>query len=156
MGLGLAALVAPFRIRTPPVMIAAVGLATILPLALLWDGLLSRVDGPFLVLAFVPLVRAVALSLRGSRQAPEPDARRPRRLWLRLAAGVAGLVIGAEILVLGTRGMVDGLGLSETLFGFLVVAAAVSVEEVVLEMLPAHRGDPEISVGNALGRSSSC
>ncbi len=32
-----------------------------------------------------------------------------------------------------------------------MVAAAVSFEEVVLEMLPAHRGHPEISVGNALG-----
>jgi len=46
---------------------------------------------------------------------------------------------------------VEDLGISETAFGLLVVAAAVSVEEVVLEMLPAHRGHPEISVGNALG-----
>lgn len=45
----------------------------------------------------------------------------------------------------------EGLGISETAFGLLVVAAAVSFEEVVLEMLPAHRGHPEISVGNALG-----
>lgn len=151
VGLGLAAIVAPFEVRTPPVMLGAVGLATILPLGLLWDGSLSRADGAFLLLAFVPLVGAVALSLRRGRQVPEPSARRPRRLWLRLAAAVAGLVIGAEVLVLGTRGIVDGLGLSETLFGFLAVAAAVSFEEVVLEMLPAHRGHPEISVGNALG-----
>ena len=49
--------------------------------------------------------------------------------------------------------MVDELDLSETLFGLLVVAAAVSFEEVVLEMVPAHRGHPEISVGNVLGTS---
>jgi cation:H+ antiporter len=41
--------------------------------------------------------------------------------------------------------------LSETVFGLLVVAAAVSFEEVVLEALPAFRGFPELSVGNALG-----
>lgn len=67
------------------------------------------------------------------------------------SGGVGGLVVGAECLVFGTRGIVEGLGISETAFGLLVVAAAVSFEEVVLEMLPAHRGQPEISVGNALG-----
>jgi len=36
-------------------------------------------------------------------------------------------------------------------FGLLVVAAAVSFEEVVLEALPAYRGFPELRIGNALG-----
>ena len=37
------------------------------------------------------------------------------------------------------------------MFGLLIVGAAVSFEEVVLEALPAFRGFPELSVGNALG-----
>ena len=65
--------------------------------------------------------------------------------------GIAGLVVGAELLVLGTGRVVDELGVSETVFGLLAVAAAVSFEEVVLEALPAYRGFPELSVGNALG-----
>ena len=65
--------------------------------------------------------------------------------------GLIGLVVGAELLAFGTRRVVDGLGLSETVFGLLVVAAAVSFEEIVLEALPAFRGYPELSVGNALG-----
>ena len=51
----------------------------------------------------------------------------------------------------GTHRTVSELGLSETVFGLLVVAAAVCAEELVLEMLPAYRGFPELSVGNALG-----
>jgi len=151
IGVGLAAVVAPFSVRTPRPMLLAVAAATVLPVGLLADGLLSRIDGVLLVVAFVPLVAVVALSARRAGQAPEPDAVRPRRLWLRLLVGLVGLVVGAEVLVFGTRGIVDGLGVSETVFGLLVVAAAVSFEEVVLEMLPAHRGHPEISVGNALG-----
>jgi cation:H+ antiporter len=53
--------------------------------------------------------------------------------------------------VFGTERIVTELGFSETVFGLLVVAAAVSFEEVVLEALPAFRGFPELSVGNALG-----
>ncbi len=151
IGIGLAALVAPFSVRTPRPVLLAAAVATILPVALLADGMLSRADGAILLAAFVPLVSTVALSVRRGGQTPEPEGERPRRLWPRLLAGLAGLVVGAEILVLGTRGIVEGLGFSETLFGLLVVAAAVSFEEVVIEMLPAHRGHPEISVGNALG-----
>ena len=70
---------------------------------------------------------------------------------LRVLAGLAGLLLGAELLVFGTGRVVDELGFSETVFGLLVVGAAVSFEEVVLEALPAFRGFPELSVGNALG-----
>ena len=151
VGVGLAAVVAPFSVRTPAPMLVAAAVAAVLPVVLLGDGTLTRADGVVLVLAFVPLLAAVVLSARRAGQVPEPDAVRPRRLWPRLLVGLGGLVVGAEILVFGTRGIVDGLGVSETVFGLLVVAAAVSFEEVVLEMLPAHRGHPEISVGNALG-----
>lgn len=60
-------------------------------------------------------------------------------------------MVGAELLVFGTERIVGDLGFSESTFGLLVVAAAVSFEEVVLEALPAFRGFPELSVGNALG-----
>jgi len=107
VGLGLAAVVAPFSVRTPrPILVVAV-LATAFPVALLADGTLSRTDGALLVLAFVPLVGVLVVSARRAGRAPEPDAERPRRLWLRLVAGIAGLVVGAEVLVLGTRGIVE-------------------------------------------------
>jgi cation:H+ antiporter len=102
------------------------------------------------VAVFAPLVALVVLrSPRGER--PAEPAGRPRRLALRVLAGLAGLLVGAELLVFGTGRIVREAGLSETVFGLLVVGAAVSFEEVVLEALPAFRGFPELSVGNALG-----
>jgi cation:H+ antiporter len=147
-GLGAAAVVAPFAIRPPTPMLAAGVVATALAIALAADGRLSRLDGAILLAAFVPLVAAVVLG-----RPPTAAARgeRPRLLALKLAAGLAGLVAGAELLVFGTERVVSQLGLSETTFGLLVVGAAVSFEEVVLEALPAFRGFPELSVGNALG-----
>lgn len=149
VGLGVAALVAPFSVRTPPALLATAGTATALAITLSADGALSRIDGAVLVLAFPPLVAILLRSRRGP--APAREGTRPDRLALRLGAALVGLVAGAELLVFGTGRVVDEIGLSETVFGLLVVAAAVSFEEVVLEALPAYRGFPELSVGNALG-----
>ncbi len=154
-GLGIAALVAPFHVRPPARLLAAGAMATALAVGLAADGTLTRLDGAVLLAAWPPLVALIATAVRGAAApAPAPDdgdapAGRPRPLPLLLA--FAGLVVGAELLVLGTERIVSELSLSETLFGLLVVAAAVSFEEVVLEALPAFRGFPELSVGNALG-----
>jgi cation:H+ antiporter len=151
VGLGIAALIAPFRVRPPAVLLAAGAVATALSIALAADGTLSRVDGALLVAVFVPLVALVFL--RSPRSAATPGERPPppRYLVARVIAGLAGLLVGAELLVFGTERIVSAAGFSETVFGLLVVAAAVSFEEVVLEALPAFRGFSELSVGNALG-----
>jgi cation:H+ antiporter len=104
----------------------------------------------------VPLVAAIVIfrprsADRAAAEGEGESAEKPRFLVLRVLAGLAGLVVGAELLVFGTRRVVDELGFSETVFGLLVIGAAVSFEEVVLEALPAFRGFPELSVGNALG-----
>lgn len=150
-GLGIAGLVAPFAVRPPAALLAAAGIATGLCIAVAADGTLTRVDGGVLLAAFAPLVAAVVLWRPAARTPPEDVPARPPRLAVRILGGLAGLVIGAELLVFGTERIVSDLGLSETVFGLLVVGAAVSFEEVVLEALPAFRGFPELSVGNALG-----
>lgn len=147
LGLGLAAATAPFSLATPRRAVIAAVLAALLAVALTLDGSLSRRDGAALVIAFPPLL---ALLVTG-RQPREPSGTRPDRLALRLGAGLAGLLVGAELLVFGVERTVEGLGVSETLFGLVVVGAAVSLPEIVLELLPAYRGQPETSIGNALG-----
>lgn len=151
VGLGTAALIAPFAVRPPVTLLAAAAVATALSITLAADGRLSRLDGALLLASFSPLVAAVVL------RRPQTEARagdrpvRPTLLVLKVVGGLVGLVAGAELLVFGTQRVVSELGFSETVFGLLVVAAAVSLEEVVLEALPALRGFPELSVGNALG-----
>jgi cation:H+ antiporter len=151
VGLGTAALIAPFAVRPPVTLLAAAAVATALSIALAADGRLSRLDGALLLAFFFPLV--VAVVLRRPQTEPRAGERpvRPKLLVLKVVGGLVGLVIGAELLVFGTQRVVSELGFSETVFGLLVVAAAVSFEEVVLEALPAFRGFPELSVGNALG-----
>jgi cation:H+ antiporter len=150
LGLGLAALVAPFHVRPPATLLLLAAGGALLPSLLALDGRITRLDGAILLAAFAPCV-AVLLRLRRNPAAAPATGTRPPRLVPRLLAALAGLLVGAELLVWGTQRTVSELGLSETVFGLLVVAAAVCLEELVLEMLPAYRGFPELSVGNALG-----
>jgi cation:H+ antiporter len=150
-GLGVAGVVAPFAVRPPLALLGSGAIATVLAIALCADGTLTRFDGAVLLAAFAPLVAVMLHARRADAGAPVDRSDAPPRRWLRLGAGLAGLMLGAELLVFGTARVVGELGFSETVFGLLVVAAAVSFEEVVLEALPAFRGFPELSVGNALG-----
>jgi cation:H+ antiporter len=150
LGLGLAGVVSPFRVAPPLRLLAATALGIALAAALMLDGRLGRGDGVLLLGGFAVLLVALvlpALRAAGGERSGEP--RRPHVVTALVA--LAGLIAGAELLVLGTERIVDGLGVGATFFGLIVVAAAVSLEELVLEMLPAYRGAPEISVGNALG-----
>jgi cation:H+ antiporter len=151
VGLGTAALIAPFSIAPPVTLLAAAMGATLVAILVTADGRLSRVDGVLLLVAFAVLLAAVILR-RPPVDAPAVEASaRPKYLPLKVIGALVALVGGAELLVFGTQRIVDDLGLSETVFGLLIVGAAVSFEEVILEALPAFRGFPELSVGNALG-----
>lgn len=73
------------------------------------------------------------------------------RFVARIGVAIAGLIIGSELLIEGTKDLLQGLGWSATIFGSIVVAIAISLEEGLLELVPAHHGHPEISVGNVVG-----
>jgi cation:H+ antiporter len=150
LGLGLAGLVAPFTVRPPHAMLLGAAVAAGLSSALAFDGALTRLDGAVLLAAFPALVAVVLRGLRTGDAAPR-EGTRPRHLLRIVALAAAGVVLGAELLVWGTERVVGETGVDETTFGLLVVAAAVSLEELVIEMLPAYRGFPELSVGNAVG-----
>jgi cation:H+ antiporter len=150
LGLGLAGLVAPFRVRPPAPMLSAALGAAVLCAVLAADGALTRLDGALLLAAFPLLVAVLLHALRAERPA-EREAAARGSLLVPVLLAVAGVVVGAELLVWGTGRVVGETGIDETTFGLLVVAAAVSLEELVIEMLPAYRGFPELSVGNALG-----
>lgn len=72
-----------------------------------------------------------------------------------LAVGIIGgtvaILLGAEIFNWSVQHILAGFGWGVTLFETVVVAAAVSFEEVPRMLVPARRGHAEISIGNILG-----
>jgi cation:H+ antiporter len=164
--IGVAALAGPLRVqmslifREAPLMVAA-GLT--LPL-LAWDGVVSRLDGALLSLAFAGYLAFVVRSARrepGSVKAEfaefeAAEDRAPER-GTRLrdaglaAAGLATLVVGAQLLVGAAVFFARSVGISEVVVGLTVVAIGTSLPELATSAVAAARGEADIALGNVIG-----
>jgi len=66
-------------------------------------------------------------------------------------AGLVLLIIGAEFLVRGASKLARAVGLSPLIIGLTIVAFGTSAPELVVSGVAAHRGNPGLAVGNAIG-----
>jgi cation:H+ antiporter len=162
--LGITALVCPITVNFSlirfdgPVLVGASVLA----------GLLIRLDllAPPAGLGLVGLLAAytgfnIRTSRRDasavrSRESPSEVPRRSRSAWLDAAlvlAGLAGLTLGARLLVHAATEIALGFGVTEAVIGLTIVALGTSLPELVTCLVAALRGHPDIAAGNAIGSS---
>ncbi|MFN3499586.1 MAG: sodium:calcium antiporter, partial [Pannonibacter indicus] len=93
----------------------------------------------------------------GKKEEAEEDdehAPVPMPLWMQLAyiaGGLAGLVIGADLLVRGATSIARGYGISEAVIGLTIVAVGTSLPELATSAIAAFRRHSEIAIGNVLG-----
>lgn len=71
--------------------------------------------------------------------------------FLLLLAGLALLTLGGEVLIRGASSIARLAGLSPAVIGLTVVAMGTSLPELVVCLLAAFRGEPDIAVGNVIG-----
>lgn len=133
--------------------------AAILPIALLLDGALTRIDGLILIAFFLYYVDWL-LDHKQESHHPTPLGHHSpanRRLWVLLRdaglaiAGVALIIAAALGLVLAARFFAGELGVSLTLIGLLVVGFGNALPEVYFAALSARRGDTGLILGNLMG-----
>ncbi len=156
-GLGTVLLLVPMEVNIPKAAPLAMWVV-LLPFAgVLWnDGTVSRGEGMLLVLVAAGVLgwlsrRSPALlSAHWDAALESGQLARAKALGL-LALGVAGLLVGAELVVQGTFALISSLGVSETVFGMTVVVIGESLEEAARVLAPARRGHPEIAWGNVVG-----
>jgi cation:H+ antiporter len=160
--LGLSALIRPiaFERRTLRFDLPAMTGASLALWLLALDGSLSRFDGTILCLGGVAYTAGIIWT---SRREPEPvqadyeaAVEGSRRLVLRgltLLAGIALVLVGAELLVDGSTEVARSLDVSEALIGLTVIAIGTSAPELVTTLTSTVRGDRDIAVGNLLGSS---
>lgn len=70
---------------------------------------------------------------------------------LLLVAGLALLVVGAEVLVRGAARLAAAAGISSLVIGLTVVAYGTSAPEMSVSLLATLGGQPDIAIGNVVG-----
>jgi cation:H+ antiporter len=162
--LGVAAFIAPVPVaasvirREVPLAVGAVLLFGVL--ALLGLGV------PAAVVLAVACAAALWLLVRWARSAPpDPvqadDVREmtggpppPGRWWveaIRALLGLAGVLTGAEMLVIGASAAAAAAGVSEAVIGFTLVAIGTSLPELMTTVQAQRRGESELVIGNLFG-----
>lgn len=160
--LGVAALVRPMRVRVQLVrreMPVMIGVSLVL-VAMLLDGTVSRVEGAILVLgAVVYTLASYRIARRsedteGAREFAEALPAAPGRVvssLLALAGGFAALLVGANLLIRGAVAVAGALGVSETVIGLSVVAIGTSLPELATSVMASARDEPDVAFGNVVG-----
>ena len=104
---------------------AATLVVTSAPVILLLDGGLSRLDGVILLIVALIYSRISELSRRRNKPMTKPSRYAG---WI-IAAGLLGLLVGADLLTLSLSGLAQALVLPVELVGLLILALVLSASE---------------------------
>lgn len=152
-GLGLGALVAPVAVVPTRTHRAAVGLMVVLPVVLalvVADGSLSRIDGGVL-LALAPIAIVGLWWVGRGEQEPMAAAPATSRVGTWAFIGFLMMMSGAGLLESAARGAIERLDTRNLAIGMVVIAMALSLEELPRMWVPVWRGRPELAVANVTG-----
>lgn len=155
---GLAALIAPIAARAEDykrdltVMIAAsvilLGLGT-------WGGI-SRFSGAAIFVALITYLTWAAMTARDRNHEPDegdiPGWRSNTGVAIALVVvGLAGLFLGANLLVGAAIDIARVFGLSEAVIGLTIVAVGTSLPELATSVAAAIRRHSDVALGNIVG-----
>lgn len=116
--------------------------------------MLSRFDGVVLLLLFAGFLWYLFRDAgRGSEPSGIEEAPVPPKkgIWLLIAAGLAGLILGGRMVVTNAVSIASVLGMSEKLIGLTIVAGGTSLPELATSVMAAYRKNVDIAVGNVIG-----
>ena len=160
--LGAAALAAPILVRwralNPMLLVLIAGTVAVIVMGL--DGVLSRLEGVVLLLAFVATI-AYAM-LRSPHETPALQeeiagfARTGTDLGLnllRFVAAAALLYFGSRLVVVNAPIMGAAMGMTMLLTGLIPVAIGTALPEVAAAVFAARRGQGDMVIGHVIGSS---
>lgn len=152
--LGVSALIAPLVLPGRKLWrdLAFMLVATAAVWIMLLDGTISRLDGVILVAGLLAFLTTAFIA--GSGHPPEAGHETMGQSWMPWALtglGLAGLVIGARLLVDSATTIAETFGVPEAVIGLTIVAVGTSLPELATSVIAAFRKHTEIAVGNVVG-----
>ncbi len=161
--LGLTALICPLKIGSQairfdaPLMLGVV----ILPVWVLYDRLVTRVEGGGLFMLIIFYTVAVIRRAKRSPEDPQVLAEYEHGLpkvlkhaafdVVFIVSGIVLLIFGSKWLIYGSVTIAKAYGISEAFIALTVIAAGTSTPELAASLVAAFRKQPDIAVGNLIG-----
>lgn len=114
---------------------------------------ITRLGGIILLVLFIWFLTN---TFRHAKEHPEEAENEAKPLGIGLAllflfAGLAGLVVGGEMIVKSAVQIATNLGVSEAVIGLTVVALGTSLPELATSAMAAFKHNCDIALGNVIG-----
>lgn len=161
--LGIAAVIKPIKItddtirkELPLCMLITVLLAVLFIDTLIGGGIvnqITRADAIVILLffgVFLYYLIGLALHKKEKEEKSKPKFGLGKSLLLVLV-GLAGIVIGSQLVVDSATNIAEVIGLSERVIALTVIAFGTSLPELVTTIVAAKKGEHELAVGNIIG-----
>ncbi len=118
---------------------------------------LTRIEGIIMLVIFVGyllvLVRTTLIEIAIGEKVEIEDVKSrslPISIIL-IIIGLAGVIIGGDLVVDSATAIATKFGMSNTLIGLTVVAFGTSLPELVTSIVAARKGEADLALGNVIG-----
>ncbi len=116
---------------------------------------LSRFESIILfVLTFVYIAFLIIRNKKELKKTDNDVPQKKRKWWVNvlfIIIGLAGVILGGELVVQNASKIAINIGMSELLVGLTIVAIGTSLPELVTSIVAAKKGENDIAIGNAVG-----
>ena len=116
-----------------------------------WD--ITNIEGIILLVIMIAYIIILVINTRKSGEANEvekPKFGLPKSIIL-ILVGLAGIVLGGDLVVDSASAIAIALGMSETLVGLTIVAIGTSLPELVTSITAIKKGENQLVIGNVIG-----
>lgn len=118
---------------------------------------LTRIEGIIMLIVFVSylliLVRSTLIEIAVGEKVEieEVNSRSLPVSIIFIVLGLAGVIVGGDLVVDSATAIATQFGMSNTLIGLTVVAFGTSLPELVTSIVAAKKGEADLALGNVIG-----
>ena len=114
---------------------------------------ITNIEG---IILLIILIAYIAYLVRDSRKSSDANEVEKPKLTLPksiifILVGLAGIVLGGDLVVDSASAIAIALGMSETLVGLTIVAIGTSLPELVTSITALKKGENQLVIGNVIG-----
>ena len=114
---------------------------------------ISTIEG---IILLIILIGYIIFLIRKSRKSSESNIVEEAKLSLPksvifIIIGIAGIIIGGDLVVDSASNIALAFGMSETLVGLTIVAIGTSLPELVTSLTALKKGENQLVIGNVIG-----
>lgn len=116
-----------------------------------WD--ITNIEGIILLLIMVAYIIFLIYDTKksgGANDVEKPKFNLPMSIIF-MIIGLAGIVIGGDLVVDSASAIAIAFGMSETLVGLTIVAIGTSLPELVTSITALKKGENQLVIGNVIG-----